>query len=83
VIVHADHIRDLSHDQASNVSHAVSIVVGMSGHHVGQGGAVLGAVNASVLAHRPRHKRDAASGIDRASAQRYSWHLRDGRSVNV
>src|SRR5258705_10166389 len=25
------------------------------------------------------YKRDAASGIDRASAQRWSWHLPDGR----
>ena len=30
-------------------------------------------------ARRPRSVRDAASGIDRASAQRVIWHLRDGR----
>jgi hypothetical protein len=42
----------------------------ISGHHVEQDGAVLGAVNASALRAARGPGTGAASGIDRASAQR-------------
>ncbi len=45
---------------------SLPLVTPTAGHHAFDSGAVLGAVNASAL----RADRDAASGIDRASAQR-------------
>ena len=66
----ADHDRNV--DQTSvNACAAGSASAGFVhlGHHVDQDGAVLGAVNASALARRPRMPVHAASGIDRASAQ--------------
>lgn len=42
----------------------------ITGHHVGQDGAVLGAVHASVLRTDRGEVLYAASGMDRASAQR-------------
>ena len=71
--------RPSSRTRSQSSAHRRSVTVltarRLTGHHACESGAVLGAVNASSL----RSDRYAASGIDRASAQLTTWHLRDGR----